>query len=87
MLRVNGPAVCADGCVKSSDFDRLDVAAVACPANCLQIIIIEKQVQVTFMRIDVVNYSRVGMAPALLQHHTATVVLAPVAVTQKNALP
>ena len=77
MLRIDGPAVIADGCVISSGLNRLDVAGVACPTDCLQIVIVEKQIQVTFVRLDVVNDCRMRVASALLEHSAAAVVLAP----------
>ena len=82
--RINGPAVIADGCVISSGFNRLDVAGVACPTDCLQIVIVEKQIQVTFVRLDVVNDCRMRVASALLEHSAAAVVLAPKAIPKQR---
>ena len=55
MFWINGPAIIAYVQFKAVVFRALDVAAMTGPTYRLQIVIVEKQIQIAFVRNDVVN--------------------------------
>jgi hypothetical protein len=55
MVIIDGPAIIAYCNIKAPVLNRLNDAAVMRPAHALQVIQIEEQIEVAFVRLDVVN--------------------------------
>ena len=84
MPGINGPAIVAYVQFKAVVFRALDVATMACPANRLQIVIVEKQIQVTLVSNDVVNDGGRCICAASLEHNAARLMLTAIPVTQQD---
>jgi len=81
---INGPAIIADVQFKAVVFRALDVAAMTGPAYSLQIVIVEKQIQVTLVSNDVVNDGGRCICAASLKHDAARLMLTAIPVTQQD---
>ena len=84
VARVYWPTIVADVQFKAVVFRALNVAVMAGSAYRLEIVIIEKQIQVTFVSNNVVNDGGRCICAASLEHNAARLMLAAIPVTQQD---
>ena len=84
MLWIDRPAIVSNRAVITQRLSRLDVTAVASPTDRLQVIQIKKQLQIAFVRFQVMHHCAAWVIPARLQVCTAAAVLASVFITNQR---
>ena len=80
MLGIDRPAIVSNRAVITQCLSRLDVTTVACPTYGLQVIQIKEQLEIAFMRFQVMHHCTAWVICTRLQVSTAAAVLALVCV-------
>jgi hypothetical protein len=56
MVRINRPAVIANGCIKASALNGLNITRVTGPAYTSEVVQVKKQLKVSLVRLEVMHH-------------------------------